>query len=88
MGKIAIITGIAGQDGSYLSELLLSKNANTSLANGEGETVHQLVNTLIQGFNDIKLKLSQTGGKRKGKRKRLTKGKKPTKKRRRSRKKN
>ena len=26
MGKIAIITGIAGQDGSYLSELLLSKN--------------------------------------------------------------
>ena len=26
MGKIAIITGISGQDGSYLSELLLSKN--------------------------------------------------------------
>ena len=26
MGKIAIITGISGQDGSYLSELLLKKN--------------------------------------------------------------
>ena len=26
MGKVAIITGISGQDGSYLSELLLSKN--------------------------------------------------------------
>ena len=26
MGKIAIITGIAGQDGSYLAELLLKKN--------------------------------------------------------------
>ena len=25
MGKIAIITGIAGQDGSYLAELLLKK---------------------------------------------------------------
>ena len=26
MGKIAIITGISGQDGSYLSELLIKKN--------------------------------------------------------------
>ena len=26
MSKIALITGITGQDGSYLSELLLSKN--------------------------------------------------------------
>ena len=26
MGKIAIITGISGQDGSYLSQLLLKKN--------------------------------------------------------------
>ena len=26
MGKIAIITGISGQDGSYLAELLLKKN--------------------------------------------------------------
>ena len=26
MGKIALITGITGQDGSYLSELLLEKN--------------------------------------------------------------
>ena len=26
MGKIAIITGIAGQDGSYLAELLLKKD--------------------------------------------------------------
>ena len=25
MGKIAIITGISGQDGSYLAELLLKK---------------------------------------------------------------
>ena len=28
MGKIAIITGIAGQDGSYLAELLLKKLQN------------------------------------------------------------
>ena len=26
MGKIAIITGIGGQDGSYLAEFLLKKN--------------------------------------------------------------
>ena len=26
MGKIAIITGISGQDGSYLAELLIEKN--------------------------------------------------------------
>ena len=26
MGKIAIITGIRGQDGTYLSKLLLKKN--------------------------------------------------------------
>ncbi len=26
MGKVAIITGITGQDGSYLAELLLKKN--------------------------------------------------------------
>ena len=26
MSKIAIITGITGQDGSYLAELLLKKN--------------------------------------------------------------
>ena len=25
MGKVAIITGISGQDGSYLSELLIKK---------------------------------------------------------------
>ena len=25
MGKVAIITGISGQDGSYLAELLLKK---------------------------------------------------------------
>ena len=25
MGKVAIITGISGQDGSYLSELLVKK---------------------------------------------------------------
>ena len=25
MGKIALITGVTGQDGSYLAELLLSK---------------------------------------------------------------
>ena len=28
MGKTALITGITGQDGFYLSELLLSKNYN------------------------------------------------------------
>ena len=26
MSKLALITGITGQDGSYLSELLISKN--------------------------------------------------------------
>ena len=33
-GKIALITGITGQDGSYLAELLLAK----------GYTVRQLLN--------------------------------------------
>ncbi len=28
MSKIALITGITGQDGSYLAELLLEKNYN------------------------------------------------------------
>ena len=28
MSKIALITGISGQDGTYLTELLLSKNYN------------------------------------------------------------
>ena len=28
MSKIALITGITGQDGSYLAELLLKKNYN------------------------------------------------------------
>ena len=28
MSKIALITGITGQDGSYLSELLLSKGSS------------------------------------------------------------
>ena len=26
MGRVAIITGISGQDGSYLAELLIKKN--------------------------------------------------------------
>ena len=32
MKKIAFITGVTGQDGSYLAELLLSKNYKTNLA--------------------------------------------------------
>ena len=35
-GKIALITGITGQDGSYLAELLLAK----------GYTVRQLLNIM------------------------------------------
>ena len=31
MAKIAIITGISGQDGSYLAELLLKKNIRLSV---------------------------------------------------------
>ena len=31
MGRVAIITGISGQDGSYLAELLIKKNSSRSL---------------------------------------------------------
>lgn len=41
MSKVALITGITGQDGSYLAELLLSK----------GYIVHELVRRLnTSGF--------------------------------------
>ena len=33
MGKIAIIFGITGQDGSYLAELLLKKNYKSTVLN-------------------------------------------------------
>ena len=45
MSKIALITGITGQDGSYLSELLLSKSYK----------VHGIVRS---NFNKNKLKHS------------------------------
>ena len=57
MSKVALITGITGQDGSYLAELLLSK----------GYEVHGLARRLSTGFNttniehikdDIKLHVS------------------------------
>ena len=57
IGKVALITGITGQDGSYLAELLLSK----------GYEVHGLARRLSTGFNttniehikeDIKLHVS------------------------------
>ena len=41
MSKVALITGITGQDGSYLAELLLSK----------GYEVHGLARRLSTGFN-------------------------------------
>jgi len=32
MGKVALITGITGQDGSYLTEFLLEKGYTVSLS--------------------------------------------------------
>ena len=37
MSKIVLITGITGQDGSYLAELLLKKNYNVFVLIGDGE---------------------------------------------------
>ena len=36
--KKALITGITGQDGSYLAELLLSKRADVSARDNDGST--------------------------------------------------
>ena len=38
MSKIALITGISGQDGTYLTELLLSKNYNWKTRTGQTRT--------------------------------------------------
>ena len=40
MKKIALIFGITGQDGSYLSELLIRKNY---IVHGVKEDLHQLI---------------------------------------------
>jgi GDPmannose 4,6-dehydratase len=59
MPKTALITGITGQDGAYLSELLLSKNyvvhglqRRTSLPNTE-RIEHQSKNGLILHYGDM-----------------------------------
>ena len=39
MAKKALITGITGQDGSYLAELLLSKGARLEVTNENGGTL-------------------------------------------------
>ena len=35
--KVALVTGITGQDGSYLTELLLEKGYTVSLCDGPSE---------------------------------------------------
>ena len=40
MGKVALVTGITGQDGSYLAELLLSKGYKVSGLVRRSDTVN------------------------------------------------
>lgn len=56
MGKRALITGLSGQDGSYLAELLLSKNYEVHglIRRGSGETNnHQHLKGAIFHYGDI-----------------------------------
>ena len=46
MEKIALVTGVTGQDGSYLSELLLSKGYRL-LVSLEEQCVNNLINWII-----------------------------------------
>ena len=39
MKKKALITGVTGQDGAYLSELLLEKGCDVDIRNVHGETL-------------------------------------------------
>ena len=48
MGKIAVITGIGGQDGSYLSELLLRKGYRVF-------GVSRSSNKIIKNFKILKI---------------------------------
>ena len=36
--KVALITGVTGQDGAYLAELLLAHGADWSVRTGDGQT--------------------------------------------------
>ena len=42
--KVALITGITGQDGSYLAEFLLEKLAQPLAKNGYGQYLLRLLN--------------------------------------------
>ena len=54
MGKIALVTGISGQDGSYLAELLLKKRYNVyGICNSKKKINYQ---NLIKIKNKIKIK--------------------------------
>ena len=42
MGKVAIITGISGQDGSYLSELLVKKYKVIGICNPKKKLIMKI----------------------------------------------
>ncbi len=51
MGKIAIITGISGQDGSYLAELLLEKKYKViGICNPKKKLILKILKTLKKMF--------------------------------------
>ena len=67
MGKIAIITGISGQDGSYLAELLLEKKYKMVLPiNVVPQTIKRMeASTIKNGIllrKDVRLSASDGGG--------------------------
>ena len=64
MGKVALITGITGQDGAYLAELLLAKGYHVTLTtNRNGEDIRNgkvmssqcMFNTALQSERDLGL---------------------------------
>ena len=66
MSKIALITGITGQDGSYLSELLLSKNYKVhGIVRKSFETNNPKHNFNIKSFkNELNLHKSDINNKK------------------------
>jgi len=49
--KKALITGITGQDGSYLAELLLKKEVGPCLCHGDASDVNIIVDKTDKGYN-------------------------------------
>ena len=59
--KVALITGVTGQDGSYLAELLLAKGADVNAKANHGLTTLMVANCGVH--NKIREMLIKAGAK-------------------------